>query len=520
MRRAMAGLLALTVLAFSGLVCAHISVNASRDAVEIYETALCGDSSAASGLKVRAPMYMDGRLFWDTEFEPGSDSAPHTDFRFSAQQEYHDSERDYGGLYVTLMMNMGGGGNYGTEFDFENGSFHYEENFYRVYGDILNDVASRTGPGQEHTERVELTGWIDYVPLQFDLDLPGLFYMYDDGQTSIETNRGSTKELGTILAEYFRIPLTGSLLADIGVTRDKNGELVGWQISGVSGNGPEDSGYDKESAAAVSAGNWERLDITSYSVATDDACYFAFDQWNQPRDEKRVDFSALPGGRGVYRLPFKREGGEGEMTRLYLDDIETVLPVADDEYVELLDTDGERLLMFTVGDGKLYLTQARLPELTQVKKTLLAELAEPEGDMYDGYRRVSRSDGVYCIETTGGRVLLLESVNGGDYELRLNVPADFAGAEESVESLLWARGINLSYSESSLGWDGERLAMARWCFMNSHGYYDERPACVLRVYDETGLLYCGLYESSLCIAPAEEYRDAVRAFGSLELYWE
>ena len=519
MRRALASLLTLALLASSGLVYAHRFVSASRDAVEVYETALCGDSPAARGLTVRAPLYLGGRLFWETDFKPGSDSAPETDFRFSPREEYPGLERDYGGLYVNLMMNMGGGGNYGTEFDFENDSFRYESYFYRVYGDILNDVALRTAPGQERTERVELTDWIDFVPLQFDVDMPGFIFMYDDSQTSIQINRGSTEVLGALLAEHFRIPLTGPCPVDISVSRDINGDLVGWQISGVSGDGTEASAYDSGDAPAMSAGDWEQLVVGSFSVVTDDACYFAFDQFEPYRQAGRIDFSALPGGRGVYRLPFKCEGEEGEFTRLYLDDIETVLPVADGERVELLDADGERLLMLTVGDGKLYLTQARLPELTDVKKTLLTDLTESRGEIYDGYRRVDQSDGLYYIETAGGRVLLLESVNGGDYELRLNVPADFAGAEESVESMLWARGINLSSGECALSWDGGRLAVACWCFMNSHGYYDEGPASVLRIYDETGLLYCGLYESSLCLAPAEEYRNAVRYSGGLGLTW-
>lgn len=521
MRRALTSLLVLTLLGASGLVYAHRVVNASRDTVEIYETVLCGDSSAAQGLMMRAPVYAGGHLFWDTEFEPGSDRAPETEFRFSPQQEYPDRQRNYGGVYVNLMMNMGASGNYGTEFDFENTYYGGHENgFYRVYGDILKEAASRTAPGQEHTERVELTDWINYVPFQFDFDLPGFVYKYDDGDTHIETSRGSTEDLGAILAEYFRIPLTGSCPVDISVTRDINGELVEWQVSGVSGVETANYAYDSENVAAVSTVDWEDLYINSYSVVTEDACYFVLERWD--RETGRIDFSTLPGGRGVYRLPFEYEDENGEIMRMCFDNIEAVLPVADDEYVELLDTDGERLLMITVGNGKLYFTQGKLPELTEVKKTALTDLVELDGDWYDGYRRVGCSGGLYYIETTGGRVLLLESVNGGDYEVRLNVPAGITDAEESMESLFDAHNLRLNYDYySGMSWNGERLAVARWFFKSDSGYYDANPNPVLWVYDEKGLLYCGYYESSLVLAPgAELYSDCIRASGDLELSWK
>ena len=50
MRRALALLLALTLLGAAGLVYAHRAVAATAEAVEMRETVLCGDSSAARGI--------------------------------------------------------------------------------------------------------------------------------------------------------------------------------------------------------------------------------------------------------------------------------------------------------------------------------------------------------------------------------------------------------------------------------------------------------------------------------------
>lgn len=527
MRRALALLLILTLLGAAGLAYAHRIVGGTCDDVEMRETVLCGDSAAAQGIKARVPVYSGGHLFWDTELETASDSAPVTDFRYSSMRENINGEHGYYGLSVNLMTNMGASGNFGPEFDFDpEYSGRFGDDYYLIYGDILRAAASRTAPGQEHTEYVELTDWIDYVPLQFDLDLPGYNYVYDNGEEYIEINRGFTGMLGAKMSEYFRLPLSGPCPMKVSVSKNIDGDIVGWQLNGVYEYMDEvtDSPYMTEdgpgNVAAVSAGTWDGLNVQSLSVVTDDACYFAFEQWGSERDAGRVDFSVLPGGRGVYRLPFEYEGEDTHITHVYLDDIEAVLPVDDGEDVELLDTDGERLLMFTIGNGKMYLTQAKLPELTDVRKTELTDMVDMGDYRPDGYSRTMQSEGLYYLETTGGRVLLLENVDGGDYELRLNVPRDLGGAEEPVENMLWNMNIRQSYDNynSAMLWDGERFVMARWC--GSSDYYGEARGFVLWVYDKTGLVYCGVYDSSLTRPPTELYNNVVRSSGDLELKWE
>lgn len=530
MRRALVFLLILALLGTAGLVYAHRAVAASAEAVEMGEVVICGDSSAARGIKARVPVYSGGHLFWDTETETGGEGAAVTEFRYTSAREGDRIERMYSALNVNVMTNMGAGGDFGKDFDFDERYDDFVDSYYAVYGDLLRDVASRTAAGEKHTEYAELTDWIDYLPLQFDFDLPGNIYVYDNGEESIETNRGFTKPLSQKLAEYFHIPLEGPAPVKVSVSRNIDGNIVDWNIS--SAQEGEDESTDLPGTAAavsVSSDTWAGLNVGCLSVVTDGACYFVFDVWGSERENGRVDFSVLPGGRGVYRLPFeigeydnsRYHGSAQKATRVYLDEIETVLPVADGEYVELLDTDGERLLMFTVGNGKLYLTQAPLSDLTDVRRTELTDLAELEYG-YDGYSRAARAEGLYYLETTGGRVLLLESVNGGEYGLVLDVPRDFPGAEESVESMLWEKDIRQSYDNynSALLWDGGRFAIARWCGKDGSGFYGATAGFVLWVYDRTGLLYCGMYESSLSRAPTEMYDNVIRSAADLELAWK
>lgn len=511
MRRALALLLALALLGTAGFSYAHRAVGASAEAVEMRETVLCGDSAAARGIAARLPLYCGGHLFWDLEAETRADGAAVTEFRYSAGREYPRGEGEYSGLSVYVMTNIGVGGNFGRDFDFDDYYGGFEDGYYDVYGELLRDVASRTKAGEEHSEYAELSDWVDCLPLQFDLVLEGYIYVYDDGEESIETNRGSTYPLGRKLAEYFRIPWSGPAPLKVSVGRNVDGEIVEWNISSVYRD-------ELEGVDDASANTWEGLNVGCLSTVTEDACYFVFDEWSSERGTGRVDFSALPGGRGVYRLPI---GTAEDTTRVYLDAIEAVMPVADGEYVELLESDGERLLLFTVGDGKLYLTQAPLSNLADMRKTELTELVELEY-RDDGCDRVTSAQGLYCVETLGGRMLLLESVNGGEYELVLDVARDFPGAEESVWTMLRQEGFRESYDNYSttLLWDGERFAMARWCGKESSGFYGEAAGFVLWVYDETGLLYSGVYESSLSRSPTELYNNVIRSAGGLELAWK
>ena len=63
-----------------------------KDDVTIYETALWGDSSAASGLAVKTTTHMDQRLFWETTFRPGSGALAETEFIYYPERKmmWHD----------------------------------------------------------------------------------------------------------------------------------------------------------------------------------------------------------------------------------------------------------------------------------------------------------------------------------------------------------------------------------------------------------------------------------------------
>lgn len=523
MRRAIAALLALTLLAAAGLVCAHWTVNGTRESVEMHERVLYGDGSAAEGMRLHVPVYSGGHLFWDTELETGVSGTAETDFRFLSERWYGGEQRGrvHNGLYASLMTNMGAGGNFGTEFDFESEYYGgYEDYFYVVYGDILRAVASRTEPAQEHTERVELTDWIDFVPVQFDVGLPGYIYKYDGGENCVELSRGDPGELGAMLAERFHIPLEGSCPVDISVSKNTAGEIVEWQISQAS-----DEGFEGDNAEAAYTDSWSGLNVNTWSFVTEDACWFVFDQWQSDRELGRIDFSALPGGRGVYRLPFEYEGEDSQVTRVYLDDMKTVLPVAESENIEMFDTDGEHLLMFTSDGEALYLTQALLEEPEKAVRARLLELEElpEEYDMYDGIDRAALGQGLYCVWTTGGRLLLLEADAGGEYEMCLNVRAYPEGVDTGMTwGIPQDWNISLGYDNlcTAMLWNGERLAVARWYMNDVKGDYGAVSGPLLWVYDGTGLLYAGCFESSLTLPPTELYNNVIRASGDLELEWK
>lgn len=523
MRRALALLLTLCVLAGAGMIYAHESVDAQAEAVEFTHTLLYGEPEQAAGITVRVPQESMQHLFFDSTLTLGDESTSGTEFTFSKNSMRWRGRARHYGLSASLMMNMGGGGNFGKDFRADDVGYVYNSYFFSVYGDMLRDVASRAPAGQEYTERVELSDWLDCVPIEFNLDLEGFMYSYTDTETDITQSMGDMSELGALLAERFRIPLTEPFSVDVTIARDMNGDIVDWNIN-ASDEMYEAVADDPKAEAAVSVSAMDKLDFNCWSVATDGGCFFAFEPWSE---DSSLDFSVLPGGRGLYCLPYEFREDDSDVAELYLDDISCVLPLDSGERIEDLETDGERLVLLTSADGALYMTQAvladtdhgeqsALEDVTRIRLTSLETLPE-EYDMDDGVSTVEMDGGLLCVRTYGGHLLLLESASGGEYEMRLDVPAfpesEGAGAfDEAPQD--W--NVRLSYSGgSSMSWDGERLVTARWCQDDSNNRAETGP--LVLVYDAGGLRYAGRFDSSLCRAPADYYDGTVHAFGTLKL---
>ena len=86
----------LLALALGFLPAVHGAMDAKKDDVTIYETALWGDSSAASGLSVKTTTHMDQRLFWETIFRPGRDMLAETEFTYYPERRAERYDYDKG----------------------------------------------------------------------------------------------------------------------------------------------------------------------------------------------------------------------------------------------------------------------------------------------------------------------------------------------------------------------------------------------------------------------------------------
>ena len=97
----------------------------------------------------------------------------------------------------------------------------------------------------------------------------------------------------------------------------------------------------------------------------------------------------------------------------------------------------------------------------------------------------------------------------------------FLGRVKAVPPAQWhamPHGDNTAVS--CVLWDGERFAVSRWYRRDGQGDYGAVAGPLLWVYDETGLLYAGCFESSLTVPPTELYNNVVRAAGDLVLEWK
>lgn len=441
MRKSLALTLALCLLAAGGLLAAHRTVHAARDAVAFEETVLLGDRSAAQGVAVDVHTTVQGHLHWDSRVTLATQTQSDTAFTYTAK------ETDTNALYyngVMLDYYSGFAGMYSPDED-------------TALNKIQDDVASRTAPGERHTETVYLADYCEYYPLALFLDVP---MTGRDGSTA---HIGAGDGVAGAFQNYFRIPVRPEHQVKVSVDMDEAGKDFSTEYNDVDGTG---------------------VYIDTCSARTDDACYFAVNA--RAADGSLLDMSRIPGGYGIYRLAITPELSKDVLPAGALETVYALDETA--QVVELQTTeDQKRLLLTTQEAGATYLTVLELAGMTQVARFKLLE--SDEGWLRRSYYGADFA--VLCVENT---TVLITDLSGAPCEaLRLEIRDD--------DPVL---GENAGYyeDETAVDWDGERLAivcpLTRMISTEESVGYDW-PTCgfALSVYDAGGLRYAGAYDCPL-----------------------
>ena len=137
------------------------AVDREKERVRVKETVLFGDPGEAEGLRAVLGTHWDSRLLWETVYEPGKTEEAESSFSFHGDQVLWKEEP---AARVNLEWRISYGtaravnGNNGKTVESEINLASEET------GPLLQAVADRTKPGEEHTEILAVRDYFETYP--------------------------------------------------------------------------------------------------------------------------------------------------------------------------------------------------------------------------------------------------------------------------------------------------------------------------------------------------------------------
>lgn len=467
-----------TVLILLCAVCisfAGTEINKARDQVRFSETILYGDVSAIEGVTVRRLAQYDDHLLWDSVYRAGQEPSVTTDFTFSAEP----FERDH--VFRAKGVTLDNYAEHSVDFlEFENSMPDGREprGLEVAYKELYDSAPANV----EVSKYVYLRDYYEYYPINILLDLPGysfytyeMSWLYEDYWDKPEEEWPERLREGQRIQEafenYFRIPVLEDHTTNITLRKDENGNIV---MHG--GGGSKD--------------NTDAFNMYSDGIIAEKACYFAFD--NRTNFGKIIDTSLIPGGYGIYRLPYHTEeiepgsGRTGMETTpvIEVEKLETVYKLDPEmRFCNLdLSVDQSKLLLMTVENGMYVLTVIDADSAELLQRLEIAECSE-EGGYYWG--RYIYED-FTVLELSNNQLVLLTTNDSGLYDIEFVVKTQDLEPDKKLYYL---------NDEAVMDWNGKKLVIAGDVYDNY--YYRENCGFYLAAYDDSGMLFYGEYASSL-----------------------
>ena len=446
----------LVVLAAAFLAAGTAMLNDSRYDLEVSGTVLAGERSDAGDVSIALDASLERRLKWSAGYdvstgETATDSS--WDLIMSSGRDIELPSEP-----ALVVYNVGLDLSYSESV---NGEIRFES---PLTEEIYRDTV--LGYGMEAGDRrsVRLNDYTEYVPMRVESN-----NIVDAG--------------GGEVAEYIKIRLSRTVR--LMVELDEY-----WDVSILPAS-PDDE-----------------MEAGSSLVCTDDWLYFLLNV--RGGDGELFDASEMPGGVwSVWRVPCsQRTADDGGVELLCgFAAMESFYELGEDwqDAYLMLSEDGQRLELFTVEDGDVWLTVLDAGTGSAEQRLLLFPAETAERNMsgsawVNGYVRRQSCEGGY-IYTLYDMAAAVVDVDAGRYEHRFSVDTQTAGVPESVKAE------NVYQEERrfrDIVYDGERLVTLQRVYVyrpNSASL----SAYQLLIYDANGgLVYNEWMENQLSAAASAQ----------------
>lgn len=401
-----------------------------RNQVAVEHTVLYGDPAAAEGLEAVCRTAFQDQLFWETTIRPGASPEVETSYDFSFKKQVSSYAQDCG-------FNMSSTSSYDVSYLESVGVSS------QPLEDAIAELEAETGIGEMKSRRYPLQQFFDNYLIEYYIYFP-----YTQGRSLLV----DVDE--TVFSDFFRIPVLPE--EQIVITCDKTdypSEVISKEVEG---------GFPTRTC----------------SVFTEDVIYFSFD--NVTGDGRYVDTSLIPGGYGIYRLPYTKETSSGSSPSYTVQSEELSNCFSLDPTVCVydlrLDSRQETLFLYTQEGEKNWLTLLRTDTMDILQRLCLS------GSEMDASPWYQNDD--FFVLSDGYELLLFARNKDGRFEKQLET--SLSPSEEPL--------FHLSY-KATMAWNGRKLAITSVSPKEENEWVT--TAFVLAVYDESGLRYIGRYDPVL-----------------------
>lgn len=464
MKKFIALILALVLLSLGAVIAVAASVNKNKDTLTHSERTIWGDPAFAEGAEVKSISHYQNHLVWESLYTVGEGTK--TDFKFHFGKHYTNSRPRLSGFILDSDIDFG--------FNLSLPASE-QQGLAKVYKELY-DSLDYDEMGEKN---ICLADYYDYYPLSITINLPTLVWnarsdSFSSGRVISNVNTQNDKEIYDDFCEFFKIPVLDTEYVDITVTKHRRPNSVGF------GHGWSDNSTDIYS-------------LHSHATYTDKVCYIYVN--NRTENGNIMDFSNVPGGYGIYALPY--EGAKlktGELAMVYaLDEKSRVSYMTVNE-------DYTRLLLTVVEDGASYFEVIDIATMTRLQKFKIN----------DGTHYIVYPNEDFVAYEFEKHIAVIEE-KGGLYSLAF-VTDKFFDDHTDTEYFYFRSG-------AALDFDGERLIVVDNLYFT--GGWQDMCGFFMAVYDKNGLQYFGEYSSSLDANydASTQYSFHCRPLGYFDVRW-